>query len=153
MALIRTAYNIDAVHTVGVPLLVNSPATYYPVTASTPATVFGPYTGADFTADPFNLIPAYPLKLQLYFSSVVMSGTVAYPTPEYVVTVTGPFDTYTVHRFDEKNFASTHNITDWLSKSITVTVSVRVASPLTGVSLQCFAGVATENVQDRSPEF
>jgi hypothetical protein len=153
MALVRTSYSIDAVHTVGVPLLANSPAVYYPITTAAPVTVFGPYTGSDFIANPFNYTPKYPLRLQLYFSSVVMTGTVAYPAPEYTVTVTGPFDDYVVHRFDEKNFGSTHFISDWQYKNILVTVSVRAFLPLTDVSLQCFAGVATENVQDRSEEF
>jgi hypothetical protein len=92
------------------------------------------------------------MRLQLYFSSVVMTGTVAYPNPEFIVKVTGPFDDYTVHRYDEKNFGSTHFITSWGSKTIDVTVSILAIPPLTGVTLSCFAGIAIENVPDRSEE-
>jgi hypothetical protein len=153
MSLVRSSYNIDAVHTVGIPMLVNSPATSYAVTSAASVGVFGPCTGSDLIASPFNLSPSYPLRMQLHFSSVVMTGTVAYPNPEYIVKVTGPFEEYTVHRYDEKNFGTTHFVTDWQSKTMDTTVSIHPISPLTGVSLSCFAGIAVENVQDRSEEY
>jgi hypothetical protein len=153
MALTRSSYNIDAVHTVGVPLLVNSPATAYTVTSAASVGVLGPCTGSDFIASPYKLSPSYPLRMQLYFSSVDMTGTVAYPNPEFVVKVTGPFDEYTVHRYDEKNFGTTHFVTDWGSKTMDTTVSIIPIPPLTGITLSCFAGIAIENVQDRSEEY
>jgi hypothetical protein len=151
--LIRTAYSIDAIHTVGTPMLVNSPVTSYSVDQTVPVTVFGPFTGADFIADPYNFSPTYPLLMKLFFSNVVMTGTVAYPTPEYIVQITGPFNTMKIHQYDEKNFGVTCNITNWALKAVNVVVSIIPIPPLTGVSLQCFAGIATENVQDASAEF
>ena len=148
--LLRTSYNIDAIHTVGTPLLVNSPAAYYTVNKTTSATVFGPFTGADFIADPYDFSPTNSLMLKLFFSSVVMTGTVAYPTPEYIVQITGPFDTMKIHQYDEKNFGVTHYVSNWASKYINVVVSVLPISPLTNVSLLCFAGMATEDFLDHS---
>ena len=153
MSLIRTAYSIDAVHIVGTPMLVNNPPTYYSVDTTAPVTVFGPYTGADFIADPYNFSPTYPLMMKLFFSSVVMTGTVAYPNPEYIVTITGPFETMKIHQYDEKPFGVTHYISNWATKAINVVVSIKAIPPLTGVSLLCFAGTATENIQDTSAEF
>ena len=151
--LIRTAYCIDAIHTVGTPMLVNSPVTSYTVTQAAPVTVFGPFTGADFIADPHDFSPTYPLLMKLFFSNVVMTGTVAYPTPEYIIQITGPFDTMKIHQYDEKNSGVTHYISNWATKAINVVVSIIPIPPLTGVSLLCFAGIGTENVQDASAEF
>ena len=155
MSLIRTAYSIDAIHTVGTPMLVNNPPTFYSVASDSTAavTVFGPYTGADFIADPYDFSPTYPLLMKLFFSSVVMTGTVAYPNPEYIITITGPFETMNIHSYDEKNFGVTHTISNWANKAIEVAVSIRAIPPLTKVSLLCFAGTATENIQDASAEF
>jgi hypothetical protein len=151
--LIRSSYSVDAAHIDGTPMLVNSPAAATAITSAASALVFGPYTGANFIANPYNFSPTYPLLMKLFFSNIVITGS-AYTNPEFIVKIEGPFKTIKSHQFSEKNFGLTSYISNWTSSSaISVTVSIIPVPPLTLVSLNCFAGTATENVQDASAEF
>ncbi len=95
---------------------------------------------------------SYPLMLKLFCTNVAMTGTVAYPNPEFIVNVTGPASC-TVHRIDEKNFSLALKIKDWNTKSLDTTLSITPIPPLTGVSFNCLAGLAYGDNQDRSPEY
>jgi len=100
---------------------------------------------------PYNYLPAYPLLLKLFFTNVVLSGTVAYPNPEFIVDVAGP-KAFTCHRIDEKDFALAIKIKNWSTVSLNTTVSITPIPTLTGVSFTCLAGLALDT-QDNPAEY
>jgi len=150
MSLITVYHSVAAFNNVaGCPILVNS-ASGVSCTSGTPEVVFTA-TGSDMALAPYNYLPAYPLLLKLFFTNVVMTGTVAYPNPEFIVTVTGPKG-FTCHRIDEKDFALAIRIKNWDTMSLNTTVSINPLPTLTGVSFTCLAGLALDT-QDNSAEY
>ena len=148
MPLITVYHSVVPFNSVaGCPILVNA-AAGVTCTSSVPGVVFTA-AGADMAADPYDYLPEYPLLLKLFFTSVVMSGTVAYPNPEFIVNITGP-KVFVEHRIDEKNFGITMRIKNWDAISLNTTVSITVIPPLTGVSLNCLAGLALDTQRDPS---
>jgi len=133
----------------GCPILVNSAT---PVSCSSTAStgVFSVAAGSDMTGNPYNFSPRYPLLMKMFFTNVVMDGTVAYPNPEFIVNVSGPTP-FKCHRIDEKNFGISLWIKQWDTKSLDTTVSITPISPLTGVTMDCLTGLATDT-QDKSEE-
>jgi hypothetical protein len=108
-------------------------------------------TGSDMALTPYLYLPTYPLLLKLFFTSVVMSGTVKYPNPEYIVDVSGP-ENFTCHRIDEKDFSLAIKLRGWNTKSLNTAITITVIPPLTGVSLNCLAGLALDT-QDSPAEY
>jgi hypothetical protein len=150
MSLITISHKIvNFTSVVGCPMLANS-ATAVTCTSDTPGTVLTA-DGSELAANPYDYLTGYPILLKFFFSNVVMSGTVAYPNPEYVVTISGP-KVFICHRIDEKDFGITIRIKDWSTKSLTTTVSLAIIPPLTGVSLSCLAGIALDT-QDSPAEY
>jgi hypothetical protein len=130
---------------VGCPILVNS-ADGVACTESSSGLVFSA-AGADVLAlSPYNFSSRDPLLLKLFFTGVVLTGTLAYPNPEFIVTVSGAVG-FTLHRIDSINFSLSLGLKNWSARSLDTTVSIYPIPPLTGVSLNCLAGLATD-VQD-----
>ena len=127
----------------GTPILANS-ATPVACTSASPTVVFTA-NGADLATDPYDLEPKYPLLLKLFCTEVVMTGTVAYPNPEYIVYITGPAGT-TCHRLDEKNFGLTLRVENWSTAVLNTTVTILPLPTLTGVTFNCLAGLALDNM-------
>ena len=121
------------------------------VTSGSPTTVLTIANGADMAADPYVFLPDYPLILKLFFTKVTMSGTVAYPNPEFIVTVSGS-TAFKCHQVDEKDFGLVIKIKDWATRPLTTVVSINALPPLTGVTCKCLAGIALDN-QNRAEEY
>jgi hypothetical protein len=148
MSLITIYHRVVPSNTInGCPILVNA-AAGVACTESVPGLVFTA-AGADMAADPYDYLPEYPLLLKLFFTNVVMSGTIAYPSPEFIVNVSGP-KVFTEHRKDEKNFGISIRIKNWDAISLNTTVSITVIPPLTGVSLNCLAGLSLDTLGSQS---
>ena len=155
MANLKTIYHSVASFNsvVGCPILIDT-ANSDPgvsVASGTPATVLTIATGADLAGNPFDFLPDYPLILKLFFTKVVMSGVVAYPNPEFIVTISGSTD-FKCHLVDEKDFALAIKIKDWYTRPLTTVVSILPLPTLTGVTCKCLAGIALDN-QNRAEEY
>ena len=130
----------------GCPILVNSAT---PVACSGAApTVVLTGNGSDLAADPYDYLPAYPLLLKVFFTNIVLSGTVSYPNPFFYVKVTGPTSFYCERR-DDRDFGLSIQIKNWSAIALDTTITIEPVATLTGVTFDCLAGFALDN--QRSP--
>lgn len=126
----------------GCPILTNS-ATPVSCASGSDTGVLAISSGSDLTSGAYSYLPQYPLLMKLFFTSVKMDGTVAYPYPEYIVRVSGS-TTFTCHRTDEKDFGLSLKIKNWDARCLDTTVSITPIPPLTSVTMSCLAGIATD---------
>lgn len=132
----------------GCPILTNS-AAGTDCTSGVNNGVLAIPSGGDLTASPYNYLPQYPLLLKLFFTNVILDGTVAYPNPQFDVNVSGSTP-FSCQRIDDKNFALSLKVQNWDERCLDTTVTINPVPPLTQVRMNCLAGLALDT-QD-SPE-